>query len=81
MQYTLIGYSISFIVLFTNFYIHAYIKKGRARAKKLAREREGTSSQGARVEENEANGNIPSLKSSENGFPLHLHETKSKKDQ
>eukprot|EP00731_Ephydatia_muelleri_P006050 Em0003g298a len=27
MHYTCIGYAISFVVLFTNFYIHAYIKK------------------------------------------------------
>ena len=27
MQYTLIGYMISFLVLFSNFYIHAYFAK------------------------------------------------------
>lgn len=31
MHYTLIGYAFSFICLFTNFYIHAYIKKGSRR--------------------------------------------------
>ncbi len=28
MHYTLIGYAISFIILFTNFYIHTYIMRG-----------------------------------------------------
>ena len=31
MHYTLIGYAISFIILFTNFYMQTYIKKGRRR--------------------------------------------------
>ncbi|KAL5502213.1 hypothetical protein EMCRGX_G008949 [Ephydatia muelleri] len=34
MHYTCIGYAISFVVLFTNFYIHAYIKKSRGGASK-----------------------------------------------
>ena len=29
MHYTLIGYAISFILLFTNFYMQTYIKKSR----------------------------------------------------
>ena len=32
MHYTLIGYAISFIILFTNFYIQTYLKKGKKRA-------------------------------------------------
>ncbi|XP_064400012.1 very long chain fatty acid elongase 4-like [Halichondria panicea] len=32
MHYTLIGYAISFIILFTNFYIQTYIKKGKKQA-------------------------------------------------
>jgi elongation of very long chain fatty acids protein 4 len=33
MHYTLIGYAISFILLFTNFYYHTYIKRGRKKAR------------------------------------------------
>ena len=29
MHYALIGYATSFVVLFTNFYLHAYVKKSR----------------------------------------------------
>ena len=36
MHYTLIGYAISFIILFTNFYIQTYIKRGRGRRSKDA---------------------------------------------
>ena len=34
MQYALIGYMISFLVLFSNFYIHAYFTKKFARHEK-----------------------------------------------
>lgn len=35
MHYTLIGYAISFIILFTNFYIHTYIMRGRKKRSKV----------------------------------------------
>lgn len=36
MHYTLIGYAISFIILFTNFYIHTYVKRGKKGVKGTA---------------------------------------------
>ena len=82
MHFTLIGYATSFLVLFTNFYIHAYIKQRgrRAKAKRLAREGKAASSQ----VEQEANGVIPDSKSPvvrENGSPSQLVEAETKKEQ
>jgi hypothetical protein len=34
MHYTLLGYATSFIILFTNFYIHAYVKGRRQGGRK-----------------------------------------------
>jgi len=79
MHYTLIGYATSFLVLFTNFYIHAYIKKRGRKAKAQRSAREASS----RVEQ-EANGVIPDAKSpvvQENGSPSQLFGTETKKEQ
>lgn len=40
MHYTLLGYASSFIALFTNFYIHAYIR-GKRRVGQSKRPRKG----------------------------------------
>lgn len=79
MHYTLIGYATSFLVLFTNFYIHAYIKKRGRKAKAQRSAREASS----QVEQ-EANGVIPDAKSpvvQENGSPSQLFGTETKKEQ
>ncbi|XP_070557474.1 very long chain fatty acid elongase 4-like [Ptychodera flava] len=71
MHYALIGYATSFIVLFTNFYFHAYIRKTRQRRREKAQ----------RLAQNGASKGI--AQKEENGAVVANGHTKveSKKDQ
>ena len=69
MHYTLLAYATSFIILFTNFYIHAYIKGKRQGGKGRARDTGHSSKKPV------SNGTVNSLV--QNGGISHLEEKKN----
>lgn len=58
MQYALIGYMISFLVLFSNFYIHAYFAKQHLKHKSSKASGKGVANGDINANEGMANGEV-----------------------